>query len=95
MLAAVSTCPKSPDGKFMFITYDDVLKQFPVKIGQILEEYGLAEAVSQDEAIAVLRLCKWSGERMSERWFSDETQLKYDAGIIFDPSVAKKMSKQE
>lgn len=26
MLAATSNCPKSADGKFMFVTYEDVLK---------------------------------------------------------------------
>ena len=95
MGGSVAGCPKSKDGKFMFITYDDVLKLFPVKIKSILEEYGLAEVVSQDEAIAVLRLCRWNGERMSERWFSNEIQLKYEAGILFDPGVVKTMSKAE
>lgn len=95
MFASATNCPKSADGKFMFVTYEDVLKLLPVKIKVILEEYGLAEAVTEDQAMALLRLCKWNGERMSERWFSNETQLKYEAGILFDPSVTKTMSKQE
>ena len=69
LLAQFSNCPKSSDGKFMFITYNDVLKLFPIKIKQILEEYGLSEVFTEDQAIALLRLCKWNGERMSERWF--------------------------
>lgn len=48
MLAQIGKCPKSPDGKFIFITYDDVLKLFPIKIKSILEEYGLAEVVTED-----------------------------------------------
>lgn len=79
----------------MFITYNDVLKLFPIKIKQILEEYGLSEVFSEDQAIAILRLCKWNGERMSDRWFQNETQLKYDAGILFDPNVLKSMSGQQ
>ena len=69
LFAQFSNCPKSSDGKFMFITYNDVLKMFPVKIKQILEEYGLAEVFNEDQAIALLRLCKWNGERMSDKWF--------------------------
>lgn len=95
MFASSAQCPKSADGRFMFITYEDVLKQFPVKIKMILEEYGLAETVTEDMAIAMLRLCKWNGERMSERWFSNETKFKYETGIEFDPSVTKDMSQQE
>ena len=48
MIAQISKCPKSPDGKFIFITYDDVLKLFPIKIKSILEEYGLDEVVTED-----------------------------------------------
>ena len=32
MLTQFSKCPKSADGKFIFITYEDVLKLFPIKI---------------------------------------------------------------
>lgn len=95
MLASVAKCPKSQDGKFMFITYEDVLKLFPIKIKMILEEYGLEEVVTEDQAIAMLRLCRWNGERLSEKYFSDETQLKIDAGIVFDPGLLKKMSQQD
>lgn len=95
MLAQISKCPKSQDGKFVFITYEDVLKLFPIKIKSLLEEYGLAEVVTEDQAISVLRLCKWNGELMSERWFSNETNLKYEAGILFDPNIEKPMDKQQ
>ena len=48
LFAQFSNCPKSSDGKFMFITYNDVLKMFPIKIKQILEEYGLSEVFTED-----------------------------------------------
>lgn len=48
MIAQIGKCPKSPDGKFVFITYEDVLKLFPIKIQSILEEYGLAGVVTED-----------------------------------------------
>lgn len=76
----------------MFITYEDVLKLFPVKIKCLLEEYGLDEVVNEDQAIAMLRLTKWNGEKMSERWFADENKFKQQVGIKFDPGVMSKMS---
>lgn len=48
MIAQIGKCPKSPDGKFVFITYEDVLKLFPIKIQSILEEYGLAGVITED-----------------------------------------------
>ena len=72
MIASYMNCLKSADGKFIFITYEDVLKLFPIKIKAILEEYGLEDTISEDEAIALLRKVKWNGERLAERWLSNE-----------------------
>ena len=43
----------------------------------------------------MLRLCRWNGELMSERWFSNETKLKYEAGITYDTNIEKSMDKQQ
>lgn len=41
-------------------------------------------AMNEDQAIAALRHFHWNNEKLQEKWFDNETQVRIDIGILFD-----------